>query len=132
MPPQDMAQGFASIPTSCSAHEEGVKPPQSCAWQLLWQLYIFLMIPNDLLAFALIYSFFGCWGLTRLPSAPKSRRIPCGAGAWLGLGGLPWSYPLLWAQHLQRFPGSGRDRNHLPAVCKRLVLNHSSFFPWQS
>lgn len=73
-------------PPSCSVPEEGVKQPQSCAWQLLWQLYIFLMIPNDLLAFALIYGFFGCWRWTHLPSAPRSRHIPCSAGAWVGLG----------------------------------------------
>lgn len=64
-----------------------MKQPQSRAWQLLWQPYIFLMIPNDLLAFALIYGFFGCRRWTRLPSAPRSRHIPCSAGARVGLGG---------------------------------------------
>ena len=116
-------------PPSCSAPEEGVKQPQSRAWQLLWQPYIFLMIPNDLLAFALIYGFFGCRRLTCLPSAPKSRSILCSAGAWVRLGGLPWCCPLVQAQHPRCFPGSSRDRRHRPALCKRWVLNHGLFFP---
>lgn len=36
----------------------GEAPPERLAWQLLWQPHIFLGIPNDLLAFAVIYSFF--------------------------------------------------------------------------
>ena len=116
-------------PPSCSVPEEGVKQPQSCAWQLLWQPYIFLMIPNDLLAFALIYGFLGCCSLTRLPSAPKSRHIPCGAEARVRLGRLPQCCPWPRPQHPRCFSGSSRDRSHRPGFCKRQVLNHSLFFP---
>lgn len=71
------AQGFVSIPTELLCIRGWGKQPPSCAWQLLWQPYIFLMVPNDLLAFALIYGSFGCRRLPRLPSAHRSSRPPC-------------------------------------------------------
>lgn len=65
-------------PALLCALGRGEAPPERLAWQLLWQPHIFLGIPNDLLAFAVIYSFFffGCRRLTSLPSGPEERAHP--------------------------------------------------------
>lgn len=106
----------------------GEAPPERLAWQLLWQPHIFLGIPNDLLAFAVIYSFFfffGCRRLTSLPSAPKSGRIPCGAAAGVGLGELPRCRPT-WAQ----LCGEQQGQEPPTHICTGQGPNPSCLYPW--
>lgn len=65
-------------PTLLCALGRGEASPERRAWQLLWQPHIFLGIPNDLLAFAVIYSFFG-GGLSEVgfrPLGPEERAHP--------------------------------------------------------
>lgn len=81
------------------------------------------MIPNDLLAFALIYSFFGCRWVTCLLSAPKPGTSCAVLDPRPGWGAAPVLPPTLGTA----FPVLPREQQRQEPLASPL-LNHGLFF----
>lgn len=114
-------------PALLCALGRGEAPPERLAWQLLWQPHIFLGIPNDLLAFAVIYSFF-FFRLSEVDFPPlwprragASRAVPQPGSGW---GSCPGAAPFGHSS-----VGSSRDRSPLPTFVQGRGQIPAAFIP---